>query len=112
LRFSEQTSAAANSCQSGPETSDTLVSNLGIADSEKRADELRNQGPEFDSLPSTSNYNPDIKNYRGELRQKQRTYAGPIMQSGMRSSSLTESGHITGRYALNEFYSKYDIASL
>jgi hypothetical protein len=112
LHFSEQTSALVNPWRSGPETTETLVSNLGLADGEQKADELRNQGPEFDSMPSTSNHDPDVKNYRSEVRQKQRTYSGPIMQSSMHSSSMTERVRAIGRYVLNEFHLNYDIASL
>ncbi|GJN09323.1 hypothetical protein PR202_ga27322 [Eleusine coracana subsp. coracana] len=99
LCFSEQTSAAVNPCQNGLETSETLASNLVLDGSEQKADELRNKGPEFDAMPSTSNQDPDGKIYRSEVRQKQRTYSGPILQSGMRSSSMTERGRITGRDA-------------
>ncbi|KAK3150259.1 hypothetical protein QOZ80_3AG0230930 [Eleusine coracana subsp. coracana] len=95
----EQTSAAVNPCQNGLETSETLASNLVLDGSEQKADELRNKGPEFDAMPSTSNQDPDGKIYRSEVRQKQRTYSGPILQSGMRSSSMTERGRITGRDA-------------
>ncbi|KAK3148591.1 hypothetical protein QOZ80_3BG0296910 [Eleusine coracana subsp. coracana] len=94
---SEQTSAAVNPCQSGPEISETLASNLVLADSEQKADELRDKGPEFDAIPSTSNQDPDGKTYGSDVRQKQRTYSGPILQSGMRSSSMTERGRVTGR---------------
>jgi hypothetical protein len=112
LHFSELTSAPVNPWRSSPETTETLVSDLGLADSEQKADKLRNQGPEFDSMPSTSNHNPDVKNYRSEVRQKQRTYSGPSMQSTMRSSSMTERVCIIGRYVLKEFHLSYDIASL
>ncbi|TVU48635.1 hypothetical protein EJB05_08276 [Eragrostis curvula] len=102
---SEQISAG-NSFRSGPETSGTLASNRGLADNEQKADEPRNQGPEFDSLPSTSNYDPDGKSNRSEVRQKQRTYSGPILQSGVRSSSMTERSHIAGRNAGQMVYDK------
>ncbi|PUZ43201.1 hypothetical protein GQ55_9G643600 [Panicum hallii var. hallii] len=92
---SERTSAAANQGQNGPETSKALSSNNGGAYSERKADELRNQGSEIDPLPSTSKHDPDGK--KSEVRQTKRTYSGPILQSGQHNSSLTERGHIVER---------------
>jgi hypothetical protein len=72
-----------------------LSSNNGGAYSERKADELRNQGSEIDPLPSTSKHDPDGK--KSEVRQTKRTYSGPILQSGQHNSSLTERGHIVER---------------
>jgi hypothetical protein len=92
LYFSERTSAEQG--QNGPETSEALSSNDGGAHSESKADRPKNPGSEIDSLPSTS---PDGKNCRSQVRQKQRTYSGPIMQSGLHNSLMTERGHIVER---------------
>jgi hypothetical protein len=92
---SERTSAAANQGQNSPETSKALSSNNGSAYSERKADELRNQGSEIDPLPSTSKHDPDGK--KSEVRQTKRTYSGPILQSGQHNSLLTERGHIVER---------------
>ncbi|RCV46914.1 hypothetical protein SETIT_9G569600v2 [Setaria italica] len=89
---SERTSAEQG--QNGPERSEALSSNNGSAHSERKADGPKNPGSEIDLLPSTS---PDGKNCKSEVRQKQRTYSGPIMQSGLHNSSMTERGHIVER---------------
>ncbi|KAF8780247.1 hypothetical protein HU200_001917 [Digitaria exilis] len=91
--FSERT-AAANRGQNGPEASEALPSNNGSAHSESKADEPRNLGSENDPLPSTS---PNGKNCTSEVRQTKRTYSGPILQSGLHNSSMTERGHIVER---------------
>ncbi|KAL6649071.1 hypothetical protein ACP70R_013295 [Stipagrostis hirtigluma subsp. patula] len=96
---SEQTYAAADPGRNGPQTSEVLASNFGSADSKREVDGSRNQGPENDSLPSTSEHDPDGKNCRSEVRQKQRTYSGPILQSGVHNSSITERGRIVERGA-------------
>ncbi|KAL6847625.1 hypothetical protein ACP4OV_022651 [Aristida adscensionis] len=96
---SEQTSAAANPDRNGPETSEVLASNFGSIDSKRVVDGYRNQGPENDSLPSTSEHDPDVKNGRSEVRQKQRTYSGPILQSRVHNSSITETRRIAERDA-------------
>ncbi|KAL6660271.1 hypothetical protein ACP70R_002393 [Stipagrostis hirtigluma subsp. patula] len=96
---SEQTSGAADPGQNGPQTSEVLASNFGSADSKREVVGSRNQGPENDSLPSTSEHDPDGKNCRSEVRQKQRTYSGPILQSGVHNSSITERGRIVERGA-------------
>ncbi|CAL4928656.1 unnamed protein product [Urochloa decumbens] len=85
---------AANQGQNDSEISEALPANNGTAHSERNADGPRNPGSEIDSLPSTS---PDGKICRSEFKQKQRTYSGPIVQSGLHNSSLTERGHIAER---------------
>jgi len=92
---SERTSAAANQGQNGPQTSKALSSNNGSADSERKVDGPRNQGSKID--PSTSKHDLDGK--KSGVRQTQRTYSGPILQSGQHNSSLTERGHIVERDA-------------
>ncbi|XP_062209603.1 uncharacterized protein LOC133911392 isoform X2 [Phragmites australis] len=96
---SERTSAAVNPVLNGPEISEALASNLGSADSERKADGHRNQGSENDSLPSTLKHDPDRKKCGSEVRQKQRTYSSPILQSGLHNISMTEKGHIIERDA-------------
>ncbi|CAD6201620.1 unnamed protein product [Miscanthus lutarioriparius] len=96
---SERSSAAANPCQNSPETSEVLSSNNGSAYSERKADGPKNPGSENDSLPSTSKHDPDGKDCRNEVGQKQRTYSGPVLQSGSHNSSMTERGHIIERDA-------------
>ncbi|KXG40350.1 serine/threonine-protein kinase OSR1-like isoform X2 [Sorghum bicolor] len=96
---SKRSSAAANPCPNGPETSEVLSSNNGSTYSERKADGPKNPGPENDSLPSTSKHDPDGKDYRSEVGQKQRTYSGPVLQSGPHDSSMTERGHIIERDA-------------
>ncbi|CAN6296828.1 unnamed protein product [Urochloa humidicola] len=86
---SERT-AAANQCQNYSEITEALPANNGTFHGERKADGPRNPGSEIDSLPSTS---PNGKNCRSEVKQKQRTYSGPIVQSGLRNSSMTERGH-------------------
>ena len=90
---------AANPCQNGPKTSEVLSSNNGSAYSERKADGPKNPGSENDSLPSTSKHDPDGKDCRNEVGQKQRTYSGPVLQSGLHNSSMTERGHIIERCA-------------
>lgn len=87
---SERTSAAANPGQNGPKTSEALPSNNGNAYNEKKADGPRKTGSENGSLLSTSKQGLDEKNCRSEIRQKQRTYSGPILHSAPHSSSMTE----------------------
>ncbi|KAG2544018.1 serine/threonine-protein kinase OSR1-like isoform X2 [Panicum virgatum] len=94
-RSSERTSAAANQSQNVPETSKALSSNNGSADSERKVDGPRSQVSEIDQLPSTSKHDSDGK--KSGVRQTQRTYSGPILQSGQHNSSLTERGHTVER---------------
>jgi len=94
-RSSERTSAAANQSQNVPETSKALSSNNGSADSERKVDGPRSQVSEIDPLPSTSKHDSDRK--KSGVRQTQRTYSGPILQSGQHNSSLTERGHTVER---------------
>ncbi|KQK24031.1 germinal center kinase 3 isoform X2 [Brachypodium distachyon] len=97
---SERTCATAvNPGVNGPEPSEELAFNLGNADSERKADGYRNQGSENDSLSSTSKHDSEGENRGSEVRQKQRTYSGPIMYSGLRNSSVAEKGSIIDRDA-------------
>lgn len=98
LYFSERTCATAvNPGGNGPATSDEFA-DLGNADSTSMVNGYINQGSENDSLSSTSKQGSDGGNCRSEVRQRQRTYSGPVMYSGTRSSSLTERGHNTDKY--------------
>lgn len=92
---SERTCATVvNPGGNGPETSEALVSDLGNADNKRKVDGCRNQGSENDSLPSTLKHDSEGKNCKSEVRQKQRTYSGPILHSGVHNSSVTERGRI------------------
>ncbi|CAN6314302.1 unnamed protein product [Urochloa humidicola] len=88
--------AAANQRQNGSEINEALSANNGTAHSEMKADGPRNPGSEIDSSPSTL---PDGKICRSEVKQKQRTYSGPIVQSCLHDSSMTERGRIVERDA-------------
>jgi len=96
---SERTCATAvNPGGNGPATSDAFA-DLGNADSTSMVNGYINQGSENDSLSSTSKQGSDGGNCRSEVRQRQRTYSGPVLYSGTRSSSLTERGHNTDKNA-------------
>ncbi|ONL92890.1 ATP binding protein isoform X1 [Zea mays] len=96
---SDRSSVPANPGQNGPEINEILSSNNGNAYSERKPDGRKNPESENDSLPSTSKHDADGKDYRCDFRQKQRTYSGPVLQSGPNNSSMTERGHIIERDA-------------
>ena len=99
LYFSERTcTTAVNPGGNGPETSDEFASDLGNADSPRMVDGHIKQGTENDSLSSTSKQGSEGGNRRSEVRQRQRTFSGPVMYSGTRSSSLIERGYIIDMY--------------
>ncbi|VAI26160.1 unnamed protein product [Triticum turgidum subsp. durum] len=90
---------AVNPGGNGPETSDEFASDLGNADSPRMVDGHIKQGTENDSLSSTSKQGSEGGNRRSEVRQRQRTFSGPVMYSGTRSSSLIERGYIIDKDA-------------
>ncbi|VAI26152.1 hypothetical protein VPH35_087503 [Triticum aestivum] len=97
---SERTcTTAVNPGGNGPETSDEFASDLGNADSPRMVDGHIKQGTENDSLSSTSKQGSEGGNRRSEVRQRQRTFSGPVMYSGTRSSSLIERGYIIDKDA-------------
>ncbi|VAI11859.1 unnamed protein product [Triticum turgidum subsp. durum] len=97
---SERTcTTAVNPGGNGPETSDVFTSDLGNADSPRMVDGHTKQGSENGSLSSTSKQGSEGGNHRSEVRQRQRTFSGPVMYSGTRSSSLIERGYIIDKDA-------------
>ncbi|KAM3309505.1 hypothetical protein ACQJBY_030650 [Aegilops geniculata] len=97
---SERTcTTAVNPGGNGPETSDVFDSDLGNADSPRMVDGHIKQGSENGSLSSTSKQGSEGGNRRSEVRQRQRTFSGPVMYSGTRSSSLIERGYIIDKDA-------------
>nr|BAJ87083.1 predicted protein [Hordeum vulgare subsp. vulgare] len=99
LNHERTCTTAVNPGGNGPETSDEFASDLGNADSPRMVDGRITQGTENDSLSSTSKQGSVAGNPRSEVRQRQRTFSGPVMYSGTRSSSLIERGHIIDKDA-------------
>ncbi|XP_044983351.1 serine/threonine-protein kinase 4-like isoform X3 [Hordeum vulgare subsp. vulgare] len=99
LNHERTCTTAVNPGGNGPETSDEFASDLGNADSPRMVDGRITQGTENDSLSSTSKQGSEAGNPRSEVRQRQRTFSGPVMYSGTRSSSLIERGHIIDKDA-------------
>ncbi|XBH88652.1 hypothetical protein VPH35_075915 [Triticum aestivum] len=86
---------AVNPGGNGPETSDEFACDLGNADSPRMVDGHIKQGTENDSLSSTSKQGSEGGNRRSEVRQRQRTFSGPVMDAGARSPNKQKSD--TGR---------------
>ncbi|KAF7062851.1 hypothetical protein CFC21_069409 [Triticum aestivum] len=99
LNHERTCTTAVNPGGNGPETSDEFASDLGNADSPRMVDGHIKQGTENDSLSSTSKQGSEGGNRRSEVRQRQRTFSGPVMYSGTRSSSLIERGYIIDKDA-------------
>ncbi|VAI11856.1 serine/threonine-protein kinase BLUS1 isoform X3 [Triticum aestivum] len=99
LNHERTCTTAVNPGGNGPETSDVFTSDLGNADSPRMVDGHTKQGSENGSLSSTSKQGSEGGNHRSEVRQRQRTFSGPVMYSGTRSSSLIERGYIIDKDA-------------
>ncbi|KAM3309506.1 hypothetical protein ACQJBY_030650 [Aegilops geniculata] len=99
LNHERTCTTAVNPGGNGPETSDVFDSDLGNADSPRMVDGHIKQGSENGSLSSTSKQGSEGGNRRSEVRQRQRTFSGPVMYSGTRSSSLIERGYIIDKDA-------------
>jgi len=99
---SERTCATAvNPGGNGPATSDEFA-DLGNADSTSMVNGYINQGLENDSLPSTSKQGSDGGNCRSEVRQRQRTYSGPVLYSGIRNTDKNTGGQLVANKKKND----------